>query len=68
MTVTADEEFVSDDLAIANLLELERLSAEVGVLRDCAASLAKERDRTISAADSRHAEKTPVTRLRSPAL
>lgn len=68
MTFAADEEFVSDDLAIANLLELERLSAEVGVLRDCAASLAKERDRAISAADNRHAGKTPDTRLRSPAL
>jgi len=68
MTFTADEEFVSDDLAIANLLELERLSAEVGDLRDCAASLANERDRAISAANSRYAEKTPVARLRSHSL
>jgi hypothetical protein len=46
MKLEAESVINPDDQAIALLLELERLNAGVAVLRDCVASLAKERDST----------------------
>ena len=64
MTIKLDDE-LAESQSMANLLELERLSVEVAVLRDCAASLAKERDQMLSAANGRHKGNGAVVRLRA---
>jgi hypothetical protein len=47
MAIRSDQE-LAELPSMASLLELERLNLEAAVLRDCAASLAKERDRGIA--------------------
>jgi hypothetical protein len=64
MTIRSDEEF-AELPSMASLLELERLNLEVAVLRDCAASLAKERGRVMATENRRGAGQGAVVRLRT---
>ena len=64
MAVRSDDE-LAELASMASLLELERLNLEVAVLRDCAASLAKERDRVIATENRLGTGKGAVVRLRT---
>jgi hypothetical protein len=64
MAIKSDDELAGLP-SMASLLELERLNVEVAVLRDCAASLAKERDRVIATENRRRIGNGAVVRLRT---
>jgi hypothetical protein len=64
MAIKSDDELAGLP-SMASLLELERLNVEVAVLRDCAASLARERDRYCYREQATHWEWRCRSRLRT---